>query len=296
MAEDGFRISLGSSYTSPTVPWLGGAREESLFPSAQTLGEAHGFQLYETSHLLIGVGSTFSGSSVAESTRELYTRLLAASEGRPLYRIWNYLPAINQSSDELENYQAFCVGRSLVFEAAHGANYRRHLPAASAVGSSGELLTAVFVAGRETPQHIENPEQIAAYDYPREHGVRPPSFARATVVPSRTRPLTFISGTASIKGHATVAPDSLSSQLDCTLNNLNLIGRAAGLGERLQASSSTARHFKVYVRHPSDYAQVRARLERDLFRADDQVIYLQADICRAALKLEVEATLIGTLA
>ena len=293
-AEIPFQISLGPTLVQPSVGWLGGEAAEALFPSARPLGDMHGFQLHETSNLLIGTASSFVGPSIADTTRELYTRLLAATEGRPLYRIWNYVPAINHTGNGLENYQAFCVGRSLVFEAAHGSHYRRALPAASAVGSAGDLLTVVFVAGREAPQHFENPEQIAAYDYPREYGARPPSFARATVARFGAKPLIFISGTASIKGHVTIAPASLSAQLDCTLDNLSLIGRAAGLGEHLRApAATTARHFKIYVRDPADYDQVRTRLEHDLIRPGDHAIYLQADICRAALKLEIEATLIG---
>jgi chorismate lyase/3-hydroxybenzoate synthase len=85
----------------------------------------------------------------------------------------------------------------------------------------------------------------------------------------------------------------LAAQLDCTLDNLRLISSAAGLGEDLGVGRKLQRHFKVYVRHAGDLPAVQARLERSLLKPADSVIYLQADICRAELILEIEATLLG---
>jgi hypothetical protein len=126
-----------------------------------------------------------------------------------------------------------------------------------------------------------------------EHGPRAPSFARATVAKDGARVLTFVSGTAAIRGHETVAPGSFDEQLDCTLDNLRLISTTAGLGEQLGAGGAIRRFFKIYLRHPKDYQIARARLERRLFQPEDNVIYLQTDICREALDLEIEATLVG---
>jgi hypothetical protein len=134
---------------------------------------------------------------------------------------------------------------------------------------------------------------VPAYHYPIQHGPRAPSFARATVGQEGGRTLTFISGTAAIRGHETVAPGSFDEQLDCTLDNLRLISTSAGLGEKLAAGSATRRFFKIYLRHARHYAAAKACLEATLFQPGDTVIYLQADICREALDLEIEATLIA---
>ena len=120
---------------------------------------------------------------------------------------------------------------------------------------------------------------------------RAPSFARATVAREGRNTWTFISGTSAIKGHETVAPGALAAQLECTLDNLRLMSRKAGLGDDLGAGRIRPRQFKVYLRHAADLTAVRARLERSLFRPQDVVTYLQAEICRAALNLEIEATL-----
>lgn len=275
------------------LPWLGGAQTERLFPEARAAGRNHGFFLWETDGLLMGTTVQPVGSSLRRTTREVYERLFRASVGWPLYRIWNYVPGINAVQRDRENYQAFCEGRAEAFETAHGSGFKRALPAASAVGCAGGELTVIFVAGRRPALHIENPEQVPAYEYPREHGPRPPSFSRATLASTESgRQLVFVSGTAAIKGHATVAPRELEPQLDSTLDNLRLISRAAGLGDTLGAEMSMERHFKVYMRDLRAYRTIRDRLESDLVRISDRVVYLQADICRAALEVEIEASLI----
>lgn len=275
------------------LPWLGGAKREAFFDGAVSIGERHGFTLYEQGDLLIGSAVVSFETDPRQSTLALYRRLFQAAEGRQLYRIWNYVPRINAQGADGENYHAFCEGRSQAFEAAYGAGFKQALPSASAVGCHGTQLTVVFVAGRSAPRQIENAEQVPAYDYPREHGPRPPSFSRASVASSGSNRLTFISGTAAIKGHETIAPGELRPQLDCTLHNLRLVSQAAGLGNDLAAGNPVAtRFFKVYVRHAPDFATIRERLETALFRPGDEVVYLVADICRAALNVEIEATIL----
>lgn len=275
------------------MPLLAGSTRESLFAPAVPVRSDGGLQLFSSGGLLLGCAAepVSDERGLARQAQELYHRVLVAARGHHLYRIWNYVPRINALNDGLENYQAFCRGRSLAFEAEAGVGFPRVLPSASGVGTTDGYLSLVFVAGSALPQHLENPAQVPAYRYPPEHGARSPSFSRATVVTLPDRRLSFISGTAAIKGHQSVAPDSLDAQLECTLDNLRLISVAAGLGENLGAGRSLQRHFKVYLRHAGDLAAVQASLGQHLLAAGDSVIYLLAEICRTELVVEIEASL-----
>lgn len=276
------------------LPHLAGEPAETIFTGLRPAGEAAGFTLFRARGLLAGCATEPADfPRLAAQARALYRRLLSVARGRHLYRVWNYVPRINAATGGIENYHAFCAGRSLAFEETFGPAFHRRLSAASAVGADGARLSLVFVAGRAAPRHIENPGQMPAYRYPPEHGPRSPSFARATVAAAANRRLVFISGTAAIKGHLTVAPGSLPEQLACTLDNLRLIGRAAGVTETLGAGADFARHFKVYLRRAEDCAAAAAHLDGALFRPGDRVSYLRADVCRAALQVEIEATLIA---
>ena len=61
----------------------------------------------------------------------------------------------------------------------------------------------------------------------------------------------------------------------------------------LSAGSGAARHFKVYVRHAVDLPLVAGILQERLLADTDRVSYVQADICRSALLVEIEASLFG---
>lgn len=275
------------------LPVLAGPAVEHLFATATPAGRAGAIALFRQGPWLLGGASVPASGGLEPAVRQLYTDLLRATAGLHLARIWNYVPAINQlGPDGLENYRLFSRGRSLAFEAHFGPGFKPLLPSASAVGAESDHFTVVFAATSARALHVENPLQVSAYDYPAEYGPRAPSFARATVVGGAQPSAVFISGTAAIRGHATVAPGELAPQLECTLGNLRQVSQACGLGPDLGRDGPLPRHFKVYVRRAEDHADVARFLRQKLLTAADTVTYLQADICRAALVVEIEVTLL----
>ena len=277
------------------LPVLGGDKVEELFQPADPAGRAGALTLFRKDDWLLGAATVFTDALGLEAVaQELYTDIFQATQGLQLARIWQYVPAINAPGPGgLENYRLFCRARSLAFERQYGKGFKQLLPAASAVGAKRSALTVIFAASPTAPRHVENTLQVSAYDYPEEYGPRAPSFARATVVPGTTGKTVFISGTAAIRGHATIAPHQLQPQLDCTLENLAEISQACGLGPKLDRGGRSARHFKVYVRHAADQPTVARVLEEKLLVNTDRVSYVQSDICREALLVEIEATLFG---
>jgi chorismate lyase/3-hydroxybenzoate synthase len=299
MEPSTLRIALGAhgfGEFDAGVPVLAGEMVENLFGAARPAGRAGAFALFQTDDWLLGAATLplAMTAGLETASRLLYESIFQAARGRHLARIWNYIPAINASgSGGLENYRVFCQGRSLAFEQHHGRGFSARLPAASAVGCNASSLTVVFAACSAPLRHVENPLQVPAYDYPDEHGPRAPSFARATVVAGPERSTVFISGTAAIRGHATLASDRTDEQLDCTLENLGALSLACGLGPALDMAGSSTRHFKIYLRHTADQPAVAATLTKKLLRDTDHVSYLHADICRVSLRVEIEATLFG---
>lgn len=291
------RIALGgdeSGIFETGVPVLAGDALEALFAPARPFGEVGELRLFQADGWVLGAATFLLTSGLEKATRQLYGHIFEAVPGYNLARIWNYVPAINDSGPAgLENYRVFCRGRSLAFEDRYGSEFKTLLPSASAVGSNSAALTVVFAACASALRHVENPLQLSAYEYPDEYGPRAPSFARATVALGSKCATIFISGTAAIRGHATVAPYCTREQLECTLQNLSELSNACGIGATLDRGGSSSRHFKVYLRDAADLPAVAATLEEKLLTNGDRVSYLHADICRAALRVEIEATLFG---
>lgn len=289
------RITFGAAEAFyPGLPVLAGESEEDLFGVGRPVGQVGAFSLSQSGDWLLGAATVPLPSGLEEASHRLYGDIFAATRDWHLARIWNYVPAINESGPAgLENYRVFCRGRSLAFEQLYGSGFNARLPSASAVGSKAGELTIAFAACPVRPRHVENPLQVPAYDYPGEYGPRAPSFARATVVPGPEQATVFISGTAAIRGHATVAPHSVREQVECTLENLRELSRACGLGSDLDQGGDSTRHFKVYLRHATDLPLVATLLEEKLLAGTDRVSYVLADLCRASLLVEIEASLLG---
>jgi hypothetical protein len=295
-----FSFALGLAGGGPAVvldtgvPVLDGAPTENIAEGVRAVGVAGAFRIWRGDGVLVGFGQADAGPGLEAAAGRAYGDLLEAARGSSLYRIWNFVPRINEDGgDGLENYRSFCRGRSLAFERALGPDFHGSLPAASAVGGPDGRLTVVFLAGDRPAKHFESPVQVPAYRYPPEHGSRPPSFARATLVERRGGLDAFISGTSAIFGHATVAAHDTRGQVGRTVENLALISRACGLGDRLGEGSGCTRHFKVYLRDPSDQPAVARALADSVLSRGDLVSYLRADVCREALNVEIEVAIRG---
>lgn len=205
------------------------------------------------------------------------------------FRFWNYIADINAHSFGMERYRQFNTGRQDAF-LAHGRNIAGNVPAACALGSAHGPLTIAFIAGRVAPLSIENPRQTSAYEYPRQYGPRSPTFSRACLARLGEEEVLFISGTASVVGHATLHPADVVAQTRETMVNIEAVLSEANRVSGRSAFDPADLHYKVYVRHPADLARIRAELNRCVGDAPLKAVYLQADVCRSDLLLEIEAT------
>ena len=240
---------------------------------------------------LFGTLSRDLEDDVEAATREQFTELLDLVEERNhphLLRIWNFLPAINAELDGLERYRQFNAGRAAAFVERYGeSGAEGRFSASSAVGAPSGKLVTYFAAARPPGRHLGNPRQLNAYRYPSEHGRRAPSFSRATIAPAELGELLFLSGTASIAGHQSLHAGSLAGQLEETVTNIHALLRGASREGRAEARLDEFELLRVYVRHRESFPAVRDALARRVGRAT-RVLFVEADICRAELLLEIE--------
>lgn len=233
--------------------------------------------------------SRFGG--LLEATEAAYLGLLslhADSPYRHVWRIWNFIAAINEGDGDEERYRQFCLGRARAYAAAPGGPPGTTYPAASAVGKTGaeRTLDIYWFAGREAGGAVENPRQVSAYHYPRRYGPAAPSFSRAMCAPGG---LLFVSGTASIVGHESVHAGDAAAQLRETLANVEALLKRAQAANRVPSGRLGPRSLvKVYVRPGCEAGAIEAALRE---RLGDAVpfLLLSADICRSELLIEIEA-------
>ncbi|HEV7242249.1 MAG TPA: Rid family hydrolase [Thermoanaerobaculia bacterium] len=246
-----------------------------LHVPVRQLGPEPRVEILASDGLLFGAVTAEETKPLETISRETYARLIqqVRDAGFPYFvRMWNFVGSINES-DERERYQLFCAGRHDAFVAA-GYHHDVDLPSASAVGMRGRGLITYFLAARDAGVQVENPRQIAAYNYPPQYGPKSPSFSRATV----WRDMVFVSGTSSVLGHATVHVGDVEAQIDETMRNIEAV---LARTDRTLANVMAA---KTFVRNAADYDLIARRLA-DVFPTN---LYLEADICRKDLLLEIE--------
>lgn len=280
-------------HTRVAAPRLAGREAEIVFEGDQEslVQEQAGFHLLRQGERLAGVAVQRIRGDLDDASYRLYSNLFGAlGETHHPYRIWHYVPAINGETNGLENYRLFNIGRHQAFADRFGDQAPQRMPAASAVGVQDDQLVIAFVAGTAVPVFLENPEQMPAYRYPDSYGPQPPSFARAAIHEDVRGRHVYISGTASIKGHRTVAPDDLEQQFHVTLDNLRLVAQRIGLADWKTVSRQPDYRVKIYLRHAEHWPELESICGRHLGVDERNSIVLNAEVCRRDLNFEVEAS------
>jgi chorismate lyase / 3-hydroxybenzoate synthase len=235
-------------------------------------------------------------SPLQSASRLVYERLFALlrAQGTPhLWRVWNYLARINGESQGLERYRQFNLGRFDAFVQAQRKTGGQ-VPAACAIGVEDGPLSVAFLAGDSPVVPLENPRQVSAWRYPTRYGPQAPTFSRAALAYPRGQEVLFISGTASIVGHATVHAGDVAAQCRETVRNLeSVVAEANRQARSARPFSLAGLSHRAYVRHASDAETVRRTLQPLL--GDSDLVCVQADICRSDLLVEVESQAIHAL-
>ena len=233
-----------------------------------------------------------SSSALRHATMAAYQDIFAVLEEtqhRHLIRVWNYLPDINREADGDERYRHFNAARQCAFQNA-GRSTVGTVPAACALGSpAGSPISIYFLASRRPPTMIENPRQTSAYFYPPKFGSHSPTFSRACILNGSAGTNLFVSGTASIVGHETLHCGDVTAQTRETLTNIDALLDEANRVVGAAHYSLSGLKFKVYVRRVSDFAAIESVLSAAL-DSSTTIVYLQADVCREDLLVEIEAT------
>jgi enamine deaminase RidA (YjgF/YER057c/UK114 family) len=224
-------------------------------------------------------------------TAQAYAHVFAALDGLGypnLLRIWNYFAEINRATPQGERYHEFNTARRQAFLRARRV-IEGQVPAACALGSApGSPLVIYFLASASAARSLENPRQVSAFRYPAEYGPDSPTFSRAVLAAPMSGNCLLTSGTASILGHSTAHGGNVAAQTRESISNIVELVAEANRVSGARRYSIEDLQYKVYVRHATDLSEIRRELVL-LLPARCPITYLQADICRRDLLVEIEA-------
>jgi enamine deaminase RidA (YjgF/YER057c/UK114 family) len=170
-------------------------------------------------------------------------------------------------------------------------------PASTGIGTGGRSLWLAALAIKHAPAGlvtvpIENPSQTAAFAYADRYGPKSPQFARAMAVamPGQAAAI-IVSGTASIIASESRHLGDVRAQTHQTLDNIATLVAEPNLARHgltgLGATLDDLAQVRVYVKRPDDCAAVAAAC-RERLGAHVPILYVQADVCRPDLLVEIE--------
>jgi chorismate lyase/3-hydroxybenzoate synthase len=254
----------------------------------------------------LSIDASFHEDTVEVATEKAYRDLFHELErlGMHPLRIWNYMPDINAGADEQgngtsERYKQFNAGRYAAWKACDPDF--SEVCAATGIGNAKpyNAVDITCLATKYPVVHLDNPNQVPFLKYDTERfGVQPCS-RRGTVHCTPEGLEVYISGTASITGQENRfagdnEPKDVRLQTQQTLENIQALisqeNLATYLGDQYQIpkySLSDLQAVRVYIRNEEDLPVIQEELEAAGI-SQDQIMYLQGDICRRPLDVEIE--------
>ena len=217
-------------------------------------------------------------------------------------RQWNYIPGILEihpiNGRNLQHYQVFNEIRQKYYSTTV---FKDGYPAATGIGTRNGNFDLDFFAIK-SGQYVQkvglsNPKQHNAYEYHQAFLVgdttlgpikKTPLFERAKMLKTDDETMIFISGTASIIGQETIGIGDIKRQTEITINNMQeLIPNLNDL-KKLQYT-----YVRAYIKEEEDFQTVKSICESSFPKVS--VSYLQADVCRDNLLVEIEgAVFVGS--
>ena len=217
-----------------------------------------------------------------------------------IIRQWNYIEDINGFVGNNNNYQDFNNARSKFYGNAFEKN---GYPAATGIGMNEGGIIIEFIAlisDQAITNPIDNPRQIAAHEYSNKvlvgeecMNLETPKFERARYLKLSNRIMLFLSGTASIKGEKTIGIDDPARQTEESIQNIKQLYSGSVLQKiGITETKQVIGHARVYIKNKNDFRLIKKVFQE--YYGDLPVVYLQADICRVNLLVEIEGNIVYT--
>jgi len=219
-----------------------------------------------------------------------------------IVRQWNYVGEILDLSyangRTMQNYQIFNEVRNSYY-----TQYRKcsSFPAATGIGmNSTHVGIDCYAIGNSSNVQIipiSNPNQEESYQYGQDVLVgdaivhkQAPQFERAILVKSGASSRLIISGTAAIIGQKTIGIGDVVQQTKTTIDNIETLVSRTNLMNHCfnnEQYPDKYSYLRVYVKYRSDITTVKQICTEKY--GDVPMTFVQADICRDNLLVEIEA-------
>jgi hypothetical protein len=257
-----------------------------------------------------GLGSDHRSDATEISADTAFNELKQIIETEQLtfdhiVRQWNYIAQILSIDASVErqyqHYQLFNEARSRYYN-----TYRqiKGYPAATGIGTqAGGVIIDIYAVNTVSESEvaaIDNPLQCLPYKYSQsllegdapegKNNKQPPQFERAKLVNHHQPATIFVSGTAAIVGERTIGIDDVAQQTSTTIHHIQQLLSVENLiFHRIEVPQLTLEQkaVRVYIKDKAHYEKVKRICDQSF--NPHITLFVQADVCRDNLLVEIEA-------
>jgi len=288
--------------------------EVHYFPASLSLGSLsyknHGkdryivFEWNDTKIIVVeGLRAHTQSDSITTQSEEIFQKIETILSKESMYhhevlRQWNYIGKITALDNGIQNYQAFNDVRDRFYAKTNWKKYG--YPAATAVGMeiNGLIVSLIAISCESTFKIIplDNPLQIAPKHYSPSllpgqavyDSKATPKFERAKVIQNDFAIYCFISGTAAIRGEQSMKELDAALQTRQAIENILYLISPENMKNHgfHHKADMKMKSIRVYIKKKESFDIVKTEVEK--VWPGLPVIYLQADICRSELLVEIE--------
>lgn len=242
----------------------------------------NGFYLY-----LGGIQGSID-TSIKEQSEDVFNTISGILQEEQLspediVRQWNYIANITAHDGDNQNYQSFNNARSDFYGTS---SWKNGYPAATGIGTNcGGILIDLDAVSFSTTKNIivpiDNKLQVSAHKYSEQVLERScerkstPKFERAKALIIDDKKLIYISGTAAIRGEESLRNVGLKEQLDITMENIFQL-----------TGNSKIVMLRVYLKDFENQSDIEQMMST--YNLNIPIVYIQADVCRDELLVEIE--------
>jgi len=214
-----------------------------------------------------------------------------------IVRQWNYIGNILDFENGNQHYQLFNNARS---EFYNQTTFKNGFPAATGISMSMNGLFVSIIAIKALPGTriipVDNNLQVPAWKYSASVLVSgqsdpvtsTPKFERGKLIVNNKAAIFYVSGTAAIRNELSMDRKDVALQTKQTIENINYLISAENLRNQHFENELklTLQSIRVYIKNGGDFEIVRKVV---VFAWPSvKAIYVQAEVCRDGLLVEIE--------
>ncbi len=221
-----------------------------------------------------------------------------------IVRQWSYIGEITNparsANGTTENYQFFNISRAKYYQDSY---WEKGYPSATGIGTNIPGCSVEFIAESFSTNKqiiaLHNPNQQNAHGYSERYikplkeneGISTPKFERGKIVIGKSVMDVYISGTAAILGEDSIQGD-IVRQTEITIKNILELISSKNLhdhGIQIDGELPPFSIVRVYLKDKKDFETVQSICIK--YFGIVPMIFVQADVCREELLVEIEAYL-----